>query len=57
VSAKVSHTVTIGQTTTVADLRRGLARCPRDARVTVSYSDIKATWVVHVEPAPPGATS
>jgi hypothetical protein len=52
VSATVKHIVKVGQTTTVGDVRRGLARCPRDARVALSYgpSGIEATWTVQADP-------
>jgi hypothetical protein len=53
----VEHTVKVGQTTTVADVRRGLARCPRDAHVTLSFNDIKAAWTVRADPEPPAVPS
>lgn len=48
-SAAVKHVVKIGGGTTVGDLRRAFARCPKDARLSITYSEVTAAWTVVAE--------
>lgn len=61
-TAEVEHKVKVipAGGTTVGDLRRGLARVPREALVSLSFGYVVASWRVEAQSSPsdrPAATS